>query len=79
MAKSPGEKKVIEIRPYEKGWQVVGSGTPPLSGPFFTGPSAVEHAIDHACERAKLRNGEIRLFARSGKIITTISFDNTEG
>ncbi len=42
--------------------------------PFFTGPSAIEHAIDYAWECTRYRAGEIRLLARNGEIISAMPF-----
>ncbi len=42
--------------------------------PFFTGPRAVEHAIEHACENIAQRGAEIRLLARNGQILSSMGF-----
>ena len=57
---------VIEIRPDSGGWRVFGDNT---SGPYFTGPAALEHAIDYACERARFHTAHVRLIARNGTIL----------
>ena len=61
--------QIIEIQPFHSGWQVRGVAAN-LS--FFTGPSAIEHAIDYAWKYTRHRPGEIRLLARNGEIITAI-------
>ena len=65
--------QIIEIQPFCSGWQVRGVEAE-SSLPFFTGPSAIEHAIDYAWERTRHRAGEIRLLARNGEIISALSF-----
>ena len=65
--------RIIEIQPVHSGWQVRGAeatSTPP----YFTGPSAIEHAIEYAWERSRQRSGEIRLLARNGEVITAMPF-----
>jgi hypothetical protein len=66
--------QIIEIQPFHSGWQVRGVEAA-ASLPFFTGPSAVEHAIDYAWEGTGKRDGEIRLLARNGDIISAIAFE----
>lgn len=51
-------------------------GTP--TEPFFTGPMAIEHAIDYAREKIESLLGEIRVRGRNGMTITTISSDDIE-
>ena len=64
---------IIEIQPFCSGWQVRGVEAE-LSFPFFTGPSAIVHAIDYAWECTRHRAGEIRLLARNGEIISAMPF-----
>jgi len=64
---------IIEIQPFCSGWQVRGVEAEP-SLPFFTGPTAIEHAIDYAWESTKYRAVEIRLLARNGEIISAMPF-----
>ena len=45
-----------------------------VSFPFFTGPRAVEHAIEYACESVAQRGAEIRLLARDGQIVSAMGF-----
>ena len=66
--------QIIEIQPFHSGWQVRGVEAAP-SLPFFTGPSAIEHAIDYAWERTSYGPGEIRLLARNGEVITALAFE----
>ena len=63
--------QIIEIQPFHSGWQVRGVE---VSLPFFTGPSAIEHAIDYALEGTRHHTGEIRLLARTGEIIAATPF-----
>jgi len=65
--------QIIEIQPFCSGWQVRGVEAE-SSLPFFTGPSAIEHAIDYAWECTRHCAGEIRLLARNGEIISAMSF-----
>ena len=65
--------QVIEIQPFHSGWQVRGVEAA-ANLPFFTGPSAIEPAIDYAWEGTRHRAGEIRLLARGGEIITAMPF-----
>jgi len=51
--------QVIEIQPFHSGWQVRGVQAS-ASFPFFTGPSALERAIEYAWEGTARRAGEIR-------------------
>ena len=69
--------RIIEIQPFRSGWQVRGAGAA-TTPPFFTGPSAIEHAIDYAWERAQNRIGEIRLLARNGEIIMALPFGDKQ-
>ena len=63
--------QIIEIQPFHSGWQVRGvEAAASLS--FFTGPSAIEHAIDYARGGTRHRTGEIRLLGRNGEIITAM-------
>ena len=61
--------QIIEIQPFHAGWQVRGVAA---NLPFFTGPSAIEHAIDYARGGTRHRTGEIRLLGRNGEIITAM-------
>ena len=70
--------QIIEIQPFHSGWQVRGVEAA-ASFPFFTGPCAVEHAIDYAWEGIAQRTGEIRLLARNGKIISAMAFEKSAG
>ncbi|MBA3960677.1 MAG: hypothetical protein H0X40_02090 [Chthoniobacterales bacterium] len=69
--------RIIEIQPVHSGWQVRGADAA-SAPPYFTGPSAIEHAIEFAWERACQRTGEIRLLARSGEVITAMPFGPTQ-
>jgi hypothetical protein len=64
--------QLIEIQRFRSGWQFRGAEAGHT--PFFTGLSAVEHAIDYAWESIKDRFGEIRLLARNGEVIMAVPF-----
>ena len=66
--------QIIEIQPIHSGWQVRGAEAA-ASFPFFTGPRAVEHAIDYAWESIAQRGAEIRLLARDGQIVSAMAFE----
>ena len=70
----PMTTQIIEIQPFHSGWQVRGAEVA-VSFPFFTGPRAVEHAIDYACESIVQRGAEIRLLARDGQVISAMAFE----
>jgi hypothetical protein len=67
--------QIIEIQPFHSGWQVRGvKAAASLS--FFTGPSAIEHAIEYA--RGGTRHpSEIRLLGRNGEIITALPIEES--
>ena len=65
--------QIIEIQLVCSGWQVRGVEGE-ARGPFFTGPAAIEHAIDDAREGTRHGAGDIRLLARNGEIIAAIPF-----
>jgi hypothetical protein len=67
-------KTIIEIQACQGGWKVHGTPTEP----FFTGPMAIEHAIDYAREKIASLLGEIRVCGQNGVTITTISSDNVD-
>jgi hypothetical protein len=54
-------------------WMAVRGVEGAASLSFFTGPSAIEHAIDYAREGTRHRTGGIRLLGRNGEIITAMS------
>ena len=66
--------QIIEIQPFHSGWQVRGIKAG-VSSPFFTGPRAVEHAIEYACESVAQRAAEIRLLSRNGQILSAMGFE----
>ena len=66
--------QIIEIQPIHSGWQVRGAEAA-ASFPFFTGPRAVEHAIDYAWESIAQRGAEIRLLAMDGQIVGAMAFE----
>jgi hypothetical protein len=65
--------QIIEIQPFHSGWQVRGVEAT-ATVPFFTGSSAIEHAIDYAREGTRHCTGEIRLLARNGEFVTAMPF-----
>jgi hypothetical protein len=68
-------RTVIEIRPFERGWQCYeGAGVQP----YWTGDTAKEDAIGYATARAKFGRGEIRVLDNAGEVERVISFDQTE-
>jgi len=66
--------QIIEIQPIHSGWQVRGAEAA-VSFPFFTGPRAIEHAIDYAWESLAQPGAEIRLLARKGQVIGAMAFE----
>ena len=68
--------QIIEIQRLSSGWQVRGPAAA-ATPPFFTGPSAFEHAIAYARESTRARTGEIRVLARSGEVITAMPLGGT--
>ena len=60
---------VIEIRPFKGGWQCCEG---PGVGPYWTGNSAKQSAIDYAKARAKFGHGEIRVLDQNGSVDNVI-------
>ena len=67
---------IIEIRPYRGGWQCFEG---PGVGPYWTGESAKQSAIDYAQARAKFGHGHIRVLNSTGDIEKVISFAGVVG
>jgi len=62
-------RTVIEIRPFKGGWQCYEG---PGVGPYWTGNSAKQSAIDYAKARAKFGHGEIRVLDQNGSVDNVI-------
>ena len=66
---------VIEICPFKGGWQCYEG---PGVGPYWTGDSAKQSAIDYAKARAKFGRGEIRVLGEDGQVENVIPFHGME-
>jgi hypothetical protein len=60
---------IIEIRPFKGGWQCFEG---PGVGPYWTGNSAKQSAIDYAKARAKFGHSEIRVLKQDGSVESVV-------
>src|SRR5438309_9409747 len=65
-------RTVIEIRPFKNGWQCFEG---PGVGPYWTGNSAKQSAIDYAKARAKFGHGEIRVLKQDGSVESVVGIE----
>jgi hypothetical protein len=66
---------IIEIRPYQGGWQCFEA---PGVQPYWTGEDAKQSAIDYAKARAKFGHGEIRVLNSNGSVERVIDLNHRQ-